>query len=80
MHDIICPHCHKDFSLDNAGCANIAKQVCDREFAQQLKEKLEARAQEERLAAERARAAQAQEMQEDLHQRDTEIQTLKNAL
>lgn len=80
MHDIICPHCHKEFSLDNAGYANIAKQVRDREFAQQLKEKLEARAQEERLAAERARAAQAQEMQADLHQRDTEIQTLKNAL
>ncbi|OOL19937.1 hypothetical protein AL01_03085 [Bombella intestini] len=79
-HDITCPHCHKTFSLDNAGYADIAKQVRDKEFFKQLHEKLEAAAQEERLAAEKARFIQEQEMNRTLHERDTEIQTLKSQL
>ncbi|MCX5616013.1 DUF2130 domain-containing protein [Bombella sp. TMW 2.2559] len=79
-HDITCPHCHKAFSLDNAGYADIVKQVRDREFSRQLHERLEAAAQEERLAAERTRFAHEQEMHQALHERDAEIQTLKNQL
>ncbi|MBA5724699.1 DUF2130 domain-containing protein [Bombella favorum] len=79
-HDITCPHCHKTFSLDNAGYADIAKQVRDKEFFKQLHEKLEAAAQEERLAAEKAKFVQEQEMHRALHERDTEIQTLKSQL
>ncbi len=79
-HEITCPHCHKAFSLDNAGYADIVKQVRDKEFSRQLHEKLEAAAQEERLAAERARFAQEQEMHQALHKRDAEIQALKNQL
>lgn len=56
-HDITCPHCHKSFSLDNAGYADIVKQVRDKEFARQVQEKLEAAAREEQLAAERAKFA-----------------------
>ena len=36
MHDIICPHCSKAFKVDEAGYADILKQVRDREFEQQL--------------------------------------------
>ena len=36
MHDIICPHCSKAFKVDEAGYANILKQVRDRDFEQQL--------------------------------------------
>lgn len=79
-HEITCPHCHKAFSLDNAGYADIVKQVRDKEFSRQLHEKLEAAAQEERLAAERAKFAHEQEMHQALHKRDAEIQTLKNQL
>ena len=79
-HEITCPHCHKAFSLDNAGYADIVKQVRDKEFSRQLHEKLEAAAQEERLAAERTRFAQEQEMHQALHKRDAEIQALKNQL
>lgn len=79
-HDITCPHCHKAFSLDNAGYADIVRQVRDREFSRQLQERLEAAAQKEQLAAEQARFAHAQEMHQALHERDAEIQTLKSQL
>ena len=29
MHEIICPHCRKAFKIDEAGYANILKQVRD---------------------------------------------------
>lgn len=34
MNEIICPHCKKDFKIDEAGYADILKQVRDREFEQ----------------------------------------------
>src|ERR1700740_920603 len=41
MHEISCPHCGKAFKIDEAGYANILKQVRDGEFEQQLHERLE---------------------------------------
>ena len=41
MNEIICPHCHKAFKVDEAGYADILKQVRDAEFEQQLHDRLE---------------------------------------
>jgi hypothetical protein len=41
MNDIKCPKCGETFKVDQAGYADIAKQVRDREFAQAVQEKLE---------------------------------------
>ena len=41
MHEIICPHCKKAFKIDEAGYADILKQVHDSEFEHQLHERLE---------------------------------------
>src|ERR1041384_3792910 len=41
MREIICPHCTKAFKVDEAGYADILKQVRDTEFEQQLHERLE---------------------------------------
>ena len=41
MHEIKCPHCGKTFTIDEAGYADIAKQVRDSEFDKQLHERLE---------------------------------------
>lgn len=79
-HNITCPHCHETFSLDNAGYADIVKQVRDKEFSKALHEKLEAAAQEERLVAERAKLASEREMNQALHERDAKIQALKSQL
>jgi hypothetical protein len=41
MREISCPHCSKAFKIDEAGYADILKQVRDSEFDQQLHERLE---------------------------------------
>jgi len=42
MNEISCPpHCGKAFKVDEAGYANILKQVRDKEFDAQLHERLE---------------------------------------
>ena len=41
MNEVICPHCHKAFKIDEAGYADILKQVRDSAFEQQLHERLE---------------------------------------
>lgn len=41
MNDIICPHCKKAFKIDEAGFANILKQVRDGQFDKELHERLE---------------------------------------
>ena len=41
MHEIICPHCSKAFKIDEAGNADILKQVRDSAFEQQLRERFE---------------------------------------
>lgn len=38
MHEIICPHCKKAFKIDEAGYADIQKQVRDSEFDKQREE------------------------------------------
>lgn len=40
MNEIICPHCGKAFKIDEAGYADILKQVRNRDFDQQLHERL----------------------------------------
>ena len=38
MHDIICPHCHKAFKVDESGYADILKQVRDNAFEQEKRD------------------------------------------
>lgn len=38
MNEIICPHCKKAFKVDEAGFADILKQVRDHEFEEELRE------------------------------------------
>lgn len=42
MNEIICPHCQKAFKIDEAGYADIVKQIRDREFESLLNERLDA--------------------------------------
>ena len=64
MHDIICPHCSKAFKVDEAGYADILKQVRDRDFEQQLNKRLALAEQEKRNAIELAMAKKQTELQE----------------
>ena len=80
MHEIICPHCGKAFKIDEAGYADILKQVRDGEFEQQLHERLELAEQDKRNAVELARNEVGSEMQKATAARDTEIEKLKARL
>jgi hypothetical protein len=80
MHEIICPHCGKAFKIDEAGYANILKQVRDSEFEKQLHERLELADQDKRNAVELAKTKVASELQKDAAAKDSEIQELKARL
>ena len=80
MHEIICPHCGKAFKIDEAGYADILKQVRDSAFDQQLHERLELAEQEKRSAVELATTKVASELQKTAVAKDTEIQALKARL
>lgn len=80
MHEIICPHCDKAFKIDEAGYADILKQVRDGEFEQQLHERLELAEKDKLNAVELAKSEVASEMQKAAAVKDAEIQSLKAKL
>jgi hypothetical protein len=77
MHEIICPHCGKAFKIDEAGYADILKQVRDSEFEKRLHERLELAEQDKKSAVELARTKDASEFQKAAAAKDAEIQELK---
>lgn len=77
MHEIICPHCHKAFKIDEAGYADILKQVRDKEFEKQLAERLELAEQDKRNAVALAQAKVTSELEKIASAKDAEIQALK---
>ena len=77
MNEIKCPHCGKAFKIDEAGYADILKQVRDSEFEQQLHERLELAEQDKQNAIELAKAKVASELQKVAAAKDAEIQELK---
>jgi len=80
MNEIKCPHCGKAFKIDEAGYAEILKQVRNSEFEQQLHERLELAELEKQNAIELAKANVASESQKVAASKDAEIQELKAKL
>jgi hypothetical protein len=80
MQDIICPHCQKAFKVDEAGYANILKQVRDSAFEQQLHERLALADKEKEAALKLAQAEAAHLLQTAALAKDTEILNLKARL
>ena len=80
MHEIKCPHCGKTFTIDEAGYADIARQVRDSEFDKQLHERLELAEQDKESALELAEAKANGKLQKTAAAKDAEIQELKAKL
>jgi len=80
MHEIICPHCKKAFKVDEAGYADILKQVRDSEFEQQLHDRLELAEKEKLNAVELAKSKVSSDMQKAAADKDSEIKELKAKL
>jgi len=77
MNKIICPNCKKDFELDDAGFADILKQVRDEEFNKDLKERERIFIVEKENAVKLAEANIKSSLQENLVKKDNEIIELK---
>lgn len=77
MNEIICPHCKKAFKVDEAGFADILKQVRDHEFNNELHERIELLEQEKQNAIKLAEANTKNSLQADAAQKDAEIAELK---
>jgi hypothetical protein len=80
VNEITCPHCGKAFTIDEAGYADILKQVRDTDFEKQLHERLELADQDKQRAIELAETKAAGELQKAAAAKDVEIQVLKSQL
>lgn len=80
MHDIICPHCTKAFKIDEAGYAEILKQVRDTDFERQLNERLQLAEKDKTNAVELAITKVTSELEKAAATKDAEIKELKAKL
>lgn len=83
MHEIICPHCGKAFKIDEAGYADILKQVRDSDFEKQLHDRLELAEEDKRNAVELAETKVTNELEKAAAKKDAdmdeELKSLVNA-
>ena len=80
MHEIICPHCRKAFKVDEAGYADILKQVRNDEFEKQIHERLVLAELEKQSAIELATTKVTSELGKATAAKDAEIQEMKAKL
>jgi hypothetical protein len=76
MHDISCPHCGKAFKIDETGYADILKQVRDKDFEQQIHNRLELAEKDKLNAVELAKTQVINERQSSDAAKDAKIQEL----
>lgn len=77
MNEVVCPHCKKAFKVDEAGFADILKQVRDHEFEQELHERITLLEREKTNAVKLAEAETEKKLQADVAKRDAEIAVLR---
>jgi hypothetical protein len=77
MNEIICPHCKKTFKVDEAGYADIMKQVRDHQFEEELKNRLELAEREKENAVKLAEANLRVSLQQLLTKKEKEFNEQK---
>jgi len=75
-NDIACPHCGKSFTLDEAGYADILKQVRDEEFASTIQERMDTFELQKKTEIALAEATISQHLQAEATKKDAEIAKL----
>lgn len=79
MNEILCPHCKKAFKVDEAGFAEILKQVRDREFDAELHERITLLERDKESAVQLATVTTKNELQADVAKKDAQIAELRAA-
>ena len=77
MNKIVCPNCSEAFKIDEAGFADIVKQVRDQQFNAELDNRLALAEKEKESAVELAKIQTKNALQEALAKKDNELTTLK---
>lgn len=77
MNEIICPNCKKAFKVDEAGFADILKQVRDHQFEEELQNRLDLAEKDKVNAIALAEANLRNALQEQLAKKDSELSALK---
>ena len=77
MNEIICPNCKKAFKVDEAGFADILKQVRDRQFEDELQKRLTIAENEKESAVKLAEANLKNSLTKDIAEKDRVIAELK---
>ena len=77
INEIICPNCQKAFKVDEAGYADILKQVRDHQFEEELKNRLSLAEKEKESAVKLAEANIKNSLQEQLAEKDRLLTELK---
>ncbi len=77
MNEIICPNCKKAFKVDEAGFADILKQVRDHQFEEEILNRLALAEKEKESAVKLAEANIKNTLQEQLNNKDKELAELK---
>ncbi len=78
MNKIICPHCKASFELDEAGYADILKQIHDQEFANEIQERVKLLEKEKESAVKLAEANITSNLQTTIAKKDTELAEIKS--
>jgi hypothetical protein len=77
MNEIICPNCKKTFKVDEAGFADIIKQVRDHQFEEEILNRLALAEKEKESAIKLAEANIRNYLQEQISKKDQELAKLK---
>ena len=80
MQEIKCPKCGEVFQIDEAGYAEIVKQVRTREFNDELQRQKQSMDAEKKMAVELAVSKSVAELQNTLAKKDQEITQLRSSI
>jgi hypothetical protein len=80
VQEIKCPHCGKAFKVDEAGYAEIIKQVRNSEFEEEIHERLQAAERDKQSAVELTESKIRGEMEKTITGKEREIERLESTL
>lgn len=80
MKEIICPNCKTHFTIDESGYADIAKQIKDHLFEEEIQKRLSIAEREKESAVKLAEATIKNSLQDTLQKKENEIAQIKSQL
>ena len=80
MNEIKCPKCNEVFKVDEAGFADIIKQVRNHEFENELRDRLELSEKEKQVAIELAEANLKNSLQLEVTKKESELAEIKSQI